>query len=35
MVLVKKGPLGIHFLDKGDPNQAGNLHYGYFLGQAF
>ena len=26
--LVKKGPLGIHFL-KGDPNQTGNLHYGH------
>ena len=28
-VLVKKGPLEIHFL-KGDPNQSGNLHYGNF-----
>ena len=29
-VLVKKGPLGIHLLLKGDPNQTGNLHYGNF-----
>ena len=27
-VLVKKGPLGIHFLKK-DPNQTGNLRYGH------
>ena len=25
-VLVKKGPLGIHFPPKWDPNQTGNLH---------
>ena len=28
-VLIKTGPLGIHFL-KRDPNQTGNLHYGHF-----
>ena len=28
-VLVKKGPLGIHFIN-GNPNQTGNLHYGHF-----
>ena len=34
-VLVKKGPLGIHFLKKGDPNQTGNLHYGHFGDRSF
>ena len=28
-VLVRKGPLGIHFL-KRDPDQTGNLHNGHF-----
>ena len=27
-VLAKKGPRGIHFLERG-PNQTGNLHYGH------
>ena len=29
-VLVKKGPLRIHFLKKRDPNQTGNLDYCHF-----
>ena len=28
-VLVRKGPLGTHFL-KRDPDQTGNLHNGHF-----
>ena len=34
-ILVKEGPLGIHVLKKGSPNQTGNLHYGHFGDRCF